>query len=147
MIDVDISHNRNSRPASVHLKLPVSSGKEARAKILVGAEDLSRCELKIHWPEELGAVAEHFEKIPRGENFWKELNILAHRLNHLDDDGRKRLNGAWAIHRPASMSRAIGLTYHLDEIVMAEDIYTAEDFGRLMKAPSTLWRAGMVGKF
>jgi len=132
MIDVDISNSRNSRPASVHLKFPVSSKKEARAKILVGAENLSKCDLRIHWPEELGAVAEHFEKIPRGEHFWKELNLFARRLKQLDEDGRKRLNGAWAIHRPVSMSRAIGLTYHLDEIVMAEDIYTAEDFGRFM---------------
>ena len=132
MIDVDITHSRNSRPASVRLKIPASSEKEARAKLLLGAEDLSKCELKIHWHEELSAVAESFEKIPRGEHFWKELNIFAHRLNQLDEDGRKRLNGAWAIHRPTSMSRAIGLTYHLNEIVMAEDIYTAEDFGRLM---------------
>ena len=132
MIDVDITHSRNSRPASVRLKLPVSAEKEARAKLLLGAEDLSKCELRIHWPEELSAVAEHFEKIPRGEHFWKELNVFAHRLGQLDDYDRQVLNGAWAIYRPSSMDRAIGLTYHLDEIVTMEGIYTADDLGRFL---------------
>jgi len=132
MIDVDIINSRNSQPASVHLKLPASSEKEAKAKTFAGTEDLSKCELRIHWPEELSAVAEGFEKIPRGEHFWKELNIFAQRLGQLDDYDRQVLNGAWAIHRPTSMKTAIGLTYHLDEIVTMEGIYTAEDFGRLM---------------
>ena len=132
MIDADLYNKSGYQLMPVHLTLPASQEEEAESKALACVKDLNECGLRLHWPEELQCIGEHFDAVKRDNTFWEKLNYFAYRLSQLSYHERTVLNGIWAIHRPEDMERAIDLTYHCRNIVVAKDIDSDADLGRFL---------------
>jgi|GEM_PF-4984133 hypothetical protein len=132
MIKVKLRSKNSPQGEPVRLTLPASQEDELQARVKLGVGNLSECLFTFDelsdMPQTMGVLV----GMKWDERFWQELNFFAQQLRALSHDDRLLLDNALAIEEPEDMKTVINLTYHLDNVVMADNINTDADLGRFL---------------